>query len=540
MAIETDDDARFLAEKIRDGTLTGDRKEAAFLALQEFRSDTQSGESGGARAKAAKTILGIPETALELATGLAAQVPAGLAGIVASIVPGGPTGPEAIERASKALTFQPRTEAGKTTSELVGRGFEALDLAITDIAAEDAPIQTQDFGAPITTGDEGVDAALRGSSLASTFIKTAILGAPLAFGLRTGLTKTRPAAKPTPRQQVAASAAEEGYVTTPSVRGEGGVAGTAEGLGGIIKTKQIAIEKNQAVTNSLANRAVGLPAEVPLSVEILQGVRSQAAAAYENIRGVGKIITDNRFKQDLSKAVGQFKNAARDFPELAKTEVINIVESLRKPEFRASTGIDAIGLLRNKADVAFRQGDKALGNSYRAASNAMETVIERHLGRGSDAGLLDSFRQARQQIAITYTVQKALQGRITGDINASVLASELRKGKPLTGDLRTIADFANAFPDVSTLFKKAPQAFSPLDLAVGGGSLGLAGTATAFGAGPAALIPLVGTVARPLLRKGALSDVARRSGFPSATVRPTAAIQTGGALSAVLASQDEQ
>jgi len=38
MAIETEEDARFVADKIRDGTLTGERKDAAFASLEEFRS----------------------------------------------------------------------------------------------------------------------------------------------------------------------------------------------------------------------------------------------------------------------------------------------------------------------------------------------------------------------------------------------------------------------------------------------------------------------------------------------------------------------
>ena len=463
-------------------------------------------------------IRGLPEVALQLGAGALATAAGGAAAIPVTAVEAlrGGEDPAAAGRAVieefQSRAFQPRTEVGQRAAEAIAAPLEAFERA-ADVIGE-------------VTGDPE-------DILGATLVKTAILGAPALFGLRRGAVTRRPPSKPTPRQQVAANAAEEGYVTPPSVRGETGVGGLAEGLGGKIKTGQQAIATNQAVTNRLASRAVGLPEEVPVTVDVLQGIRSQASQAYENVRGVGRVFTDNRFQRDLSASIRQFKNAARDFPELAKTEIIDLVDSLRVAEFDAGAGVDAISLLRNRADVAFRGGDKALGNSYRAASNAVETVLERHLGRGGEPALVDAFRQARQQIAETYSVQEALQARITGEVSATQLAAQLKKGKVLTGDLRTIADFANTFPSVSRLFVGTAQAFSPLDLGVA--ALGGTGAATALtlGAGPAAVLPLALGAARPLFRRGALSEVARRGGLAGETIRPTPGVVTGGALSAV-------
>lgn len=467
---------------------------------------------------------GLPETVTQLISGGAATAAGGVAAIPVTAFeaarggedPAG-AGRAVVERFQDVGTFQPRSEAGQRASEAIAAPLESLEQ-FADVAGE-------------VTGDpEDV--------LGATAVKTAILGAPALFGLRRGATVTKPSAKPTPRQQVAATAAEEGYVTTPSVRGEAGIAGLAEGAGGKLKTAQQAVEINQAVTNKLANRAVGLPEDVPVTADVLSGIRNQAGQAYENVRGVGRVFTDNRFRRDLSASVGRFKNAARDFPELAKSEIIDIVDGLRVAEFDAGAGVDAISLLRNRADVAFRQGDKALGNSYRAASDAIEGVLERHLARGGDPALVDSFRQARQQIAETYSVQEALQGRITGEVSATQLAAQLKKGKPLNGDLRAIADFANTFPSVSKLFAGTAQAISPLDVAVGaiGGTTAIA--AGSLGAGPAAILPSLAVgVARPFLRKGALSEVARRSGLAGESVRPSAGVTAGGALSAIAGQQ---
>ncbi len=511
-------------------------------AIQELPAESLAEEPtpgagiAASRRAAGQALLGIPEAALELATGGLATAAGGVAaipvtafeaargglarnfpslGITGGEDPAG-AGRAVIERFQELGTFEPISEAGKITSAAIKVPLEKLE-EFADIAGE-------------VTGDPN-------DVLGATLVKTAIWGAPALFGLRRGPVVSKPSPKPTPRRQIAESAAEEGYVTPASVRGEAGLPGLAEGLGGKIKTGQQAIEINQKTTNRLANRAVGLPDEIPMSVEILQGIRAEAGQAFEAIRETGRVFTDNRFQRDLSGAVKQFKNAARDFPELAKNEIINLVDSLRVAEFDAGAGIDAMSLLRNKADVAFRGGDKTLGRSYRAASAAIEGVLERHLARGGDVGVLDSFKQARQQIAETYSVEEALQGRITGEVNATNLATQLKKGKPLTGDLRTIADFANTFPSVSRLFIGTAQAFSPLDLI--GGAIGGTGAIIggAAGLGPISVLPLAAVIARPLLRRGALRKLGKQA---AEQIRVAPGVVPGAVVSGIAAQPGEQ
>ncbi len=536
MAIQTEEDAKFVADKIRDGTLTGDRKTAAFAQLEAFRTTTQPAQQPTTEDRLARIneletertaleadrpsflrdvvggtisdIRGLPEAALQLGTGALATAAGGVAAIptvAAEAIRGGEdpagAGKAVIERFQELGTFQPRTEVGQRATEAIAAPLEAFEAGA-------------DFA-----GDKVLE--VTGSPELAALTKTAVLGAPALFGVRRGGVVKTPSKARTPRQEVARTGAEEGYVTPPSQGGVTGRGALSEGLGGKIKVNQEAISRNQQVTNNLAGRAVGLPEGVPVTADVLSGIRTQAGQAYEAIRGTGQIITDITFRRELSAATARFKSAAKDFPELAKNEVTGIVDSLRKAEFNAGSGIDAISLLRNKADVAFRGGDKALGNAYKAASNAIEGAIGRHLARGSDAALLDAFRTARQQIAETYSVQEALQGRITGEVSATQLAAQLKKGVPLTGDLRLIADFANTFPQATRLFTGEALAFSPLDLAVGGTSAGIAGTALTMGAGPAGLIPLAGTLARPLLRRNALSDLVQRGREPRASVRPT-------------------
>lgn len=475
----------------------------------ELQSEVALRDFGGARTRAGQLLLGIPETALQLATGAAAAVPAGLAGL-AAIVPGGRTGAEAVEDVSEALTFQPRTEAGQLTSGIVGQGVGAVEQAVSDVAA--------------ATGDpEDV--------LGATLVKTAILGAPLAF-LR-GIKTTRPAPPLTNKQQALTVARDEGFVAPPAtVSPKSRAAAVLETSGGKVRTQQEAMVRNQEVTNNLAARAVGLTEETILSPEVLGAVRAQASGAYEAIRNTGQIITDTTFRKELSRSTSQFRSAAKDFPELAKSEIIDLVDSLRVPKFDAASGIDAIRLLRNKADVAFRSGDKALGNAYREASAAIEGTIERHLQRGGNATMLEEFRAARQQIATTYSVEAALDG---STVSATKLAAQLKRGKPLTGDLKLIARFAQEFPRVTRSVRESFPGFSPLDVLASGGSV-----AAALATGqPAALIPAVTTALRSPARRLALSERGQRLGFPRERTTTQLSGLPGAAVSGAL-SREEQ
>ena len=275
---------------------TREQRLERIAALEAEASAIEAGRPGairtalGATGEAVSALRGVPETVLQLATGGAATAAGGVAAIpvtAAAALTGvedpAAAGRAVIEQFQDIGTFQPRTEVGQQASAAIAAPLEAFE-EFADVVGETG------------RGDPGLDV------LRATLVKTAILGAPALFGLRRGGTTTRAALKPTPRQRVAANAAEEGYVTPPSVRGEAGATGLAEGLGGKLKVGQQAVEVNQAVTNKLASRSVGLPEEVPVTVDILQGIRAQAGQAYEAVRGVGQVFTDTVFRKDLSAA----------------------------------------------------------------------------------------------------------------------------------------------------------------------------------------------------------------------------------------------
>lgn len=321
------------------------------------------------------------------------------------------------------------------------------------------------------------------------------VGDKVAGGLSRLLEGRRAAASAAATQNAARDATlqagrEAGYVVPPRMVQEQGAGGKVlEALGGKIKTEQLASNKNQVVTNALARKALGVADDTPITPEVLQGIRSQAGQAYEALRGAGTITADRQFTSDLARIMQKYQGAAKDFPELAKNEIGEIVESISKPQFSADSAIDAISILRDKAASAFSKGDKGIGSAYRQTSRALEDAIERNLIERGSAETVRAFQAARRVIAKTYSVEKALESG--GNISAQKLAAQLKKGKPLTDELRLIGEFAGNFPKASQTAAKV-EPVSVLDLFSVGG-LG------AMGAGPASVIPLMRPAARSVV-----------------------------------------
>jgi hypothetical protein len=290
-----------------------------------------------------------------------------------------------------------------------------------------------------------------------------------------------------------ANAAQEahglGYVIPPADLNPGVIAEALGGAGGKIKTAQEASFRNQAITNDLARKALGLTPGQDLTIEALDAIRREAGQKYESIAQIGKVPLTTKYETAIKDLIQPYIDEAASFPNSEIHPLVKKLEGLITPEFNAKDAIKKIRSLRNDSDIAGRLFDKETAKTLRNAASAIETALEDHLAsQGQPAAqLLQDFRDARQQIAKTYTVQKALNPT-TGDVSAQVLANELKKGKPLSDELAQIAQAGSAFPKATQALKETPKAISPLDFA----------TAT-LGA-PIAL-------ARPAARSAALSKL---------------------------------
>jgi hypothetical protein len=294
------------------------------------------------------------------------------------------------------------------------------------------------------------------------------------------------AAQGAQKAQAAKSAQEAGYVIPPEDLGQGGglITKLLSGAGGKIKTAQVASERNQSATNDLVKQALGIPADTPLTAETLKAVRDKAGQAYDAVRSAGTVTADPAYMKAMDAIGANVQKAAQQFPGAFKSDVPELVQSLKQPTFSADSAVDAIKLLRGDADVAYRAGDADKGRALKSAAQAMEDMLGRHLKDAGNPDALQAFNQARETIAKTYSAQKGLN-TTTGDVAAKALATQLEKGKPLSGELLTVAQAAQAFPKATQALKEAPKTFSPLDMAVSavrGDPLGL----LTLGARPAA------------------------------------------------------
>jgi hypothetical protein len=305
--------------------------------------------------------------------------------------------------------------------------------------------------------------------------------------------------------QSAIQGQEAGYVIPPTQINPSLLNRAMEGTAGKLTTAQNASFKNQIVTNRLANKALGLPEDTVITPEVLNNIRTNAGKAYENLGISGTIKTSPKFNQALDD-IPVYKDAIKaekDFPTGKKNEIVEVIDSLRSPQFDVSSAVSKINVLRDNADKAFTAGDKSLGKANKAASEILENTIENYLANTKQTDLLQNFRDARQLIAKTYSVGKALNPA-SGTIDASKLAQQLRAGKPLSGELKQISEFSSAFPTATKTTESMgslPQ-ISPLDV---GGALIAGGGTYLSGSGAETPVTLAALLARPALRSMALS-----------------------------------
>lgn len=371
--------------------------------------------------------------------------------------------------------FSPQ-ERAQTRSDIVSGGFGPY---LGDVAEE--------FGAPPSVS--------AGLTALPTGIFTALTASGIGRGKPSGNVK----------DTVLREAGQEGYVVPTSDAGAGIVRGTVEGVAGKPRMQQQASFRNQEVTNRLAAKELDLPAGTEITFDALDAVRAEAGQAYHVLDNAGTITTGTAFRRDLSAAVRELKDAAADFPALAgKTgpvrEAIDLATGLNKSTFNASSVATVTKILRDNASTAFRNGQATVGRAYRKMSNAIEDAAEAHLVKFGDPDAVAAFQAARQRIAKSYTVEKALDG--DGFVSAPKLASMRKKREPLSGGLDLAARFAEQFPQAARVFKARPIETGRLSAMLG--TVGTGGAALAGSPSTAALIAAA-AFGGPLMRNLMLS-----------------------------------
>lgn len=208
------------------------------------------------------------------------------------------------------------------------------------------------------------------------------------------------------RNSTISEAQKAGYVIPPSVVGSGHFEKFLESVGGKAAIGQEAAIRNQAVTNRIARTEAGLSADQPISEGTLAAARDRMAQPYKEIAALSP---------RAASALEQLKEVRLD----AK-------------DFWKKYGMQGDPVARREA---VKLDSKA---------GMLERVIEKEAARLGKPGLLEDLRKSRTAIAKNHNVEKALNVG-SGDVDARIIGRLLDRGTPMTGGLRTIGKFAEAF-----------------------------------------------------------------------------------------------
>ena len=383
------------------------------------------------------------------------------------------------------------------------------------------------FQAPTTLGGRVAEGALTGGTTAflttpgeaTSRVPETALG--LGFGgalpaVSTSLSKLLRGPEQTPDMASAIQRARELEYVIPPTQARGSfVNRMIEGISGKAATAQNASARNQAITNQLTAKSLGLPEDTVITGDVLKGIRDTAGEAYKVTAGSGTIIPKDSYFKTLDEIKQPFVLTQKSFPNQKPSPVLDLVDSMKSPSFDANSAVEKLKQLRDDANFAYRQGDKTLGKATKNVANALEDALEDHVIKIGNPEAIKNFRDARQLIAKTYSVENAAN-TVTGTIDARKLAAQLKKGKPLNEELKDVAEFSARFPKATQpteAMGSLPQ-ISPLDYMAGvGGSVATQN--------PAMLAAAAG---RPLLRElGLSSPVQNRLVQPPKDLAPTRA-----------------
>lgn len=296
-----------------------------------------------------------------------------------------------------------------------------------------------------------------------------------------------------------------GFVAPPAQANPTIINRLAEGYSGKIATGQSASITNQPVVDKLIKADLGLPADKPVTLGAIQGVRNKAYQdGYEPIKRETGLLPDQQFASEVSAVGGQdYAALVKDVPEMANAQIDKIATALNKPEFSGRTAVSLIRKFRSDATANFKnaQDPNALeaAHAQQAAADALEGLVERNLTARGMPDAVANFQAARQTIAMAHDAERAFN-QSSGSFAASEYASLLDKKRPLSGGAKLVGQFAGLYPKATQEITSSMPGISPLDYAAFGGISAALGNPSM----------LAGVLGRPALRAGILSQPYQR------------------------------
>lgn len=457
-------------------------------------------------------LAGAAETALAVGTGAVAAPVAGLVGIAQglknAVFPGTPAG-DRVRGVMDTMTYQPRTEIGQKMTdavaylpEKIADGADAAGGYVAEATGSPAA------GAAANTALQAVPSVLARGAVRPVNARAARINA------ETAAERSRNAV----RDETLRRAQAEGLKVAPSAINTSAVNTLLESIGGKAAVGQELQRRNQVPVDRIAREEAGLRPDQPLTEGNLEAVRGAAAQPYREVSALPPVPSTNPM-------AGQF-----GIPRNA-VDPMAALQELRQA--------------RRDANVNYRHyqrtADPAALTRYEeltARAQALDQSLETAAQASGRVDLIPMLRAARQQIAKTYDVERALNVG-GGNVDARAVGGALDRGAPMTGGLETIGRFAEGIGrpyvrDINAVPTPGVSAVQPLASA----ALGIGGAAAA---GPAGLLAAGLPLARGPVRSMVLSDWYQRHMAQPQYANPiTLSPEQMNVLSSLMATQQAQ
>jgi len=358
---------------------------------------------------------------------------------------------------------------------------------------------------------------------AGSFLEQNLAGAMVPTGPLT-VANQAPAnfvSAPTAAQQLKsallARAQGKGLVVPPSTTNPTWLNRALESIAGKENVQNYARLMNDEGRTAIARQslvesgATGIGENAPFTPDAVKAVMKEAGQSMDAAKSVPKFSTDGQYVDDMAKVLEEHANVNESFPGAVRPEVEDVVNTYLQDSMTGKSGVAATRLLREQAGDAFRRGDSELGRVYKGVSNAIENQIDRavqnpDLGVSPDAVAI--WRRGRVLYAKGALIRDSMLP--DGTVSGPKLAAAWRNDEPITGDLRTAAEFAAQYPKANL---SASASGSPVSHLAGGLGPAISGAATEMladrykkeGEGGSFLPFIAGAVAYPLARTSARS-----------------------------------
>jgi len=346
------------------------------------------------------------------------------------------------------------------------------------------------------------------AQLGNEMAASALMAAPVA-GVG-AVTTPRQTAPLTQQQQIAQQAIQQGATLPPTQVNPSMLNRLLEGFSGKQQTSQVASIKNQEVINTQARKSLGLAPDTPITPQVLQEYRNVKGQAYDALRSNPAYYTDKTFINNIDTRV-------KDLQKLASTtdvaRELNVLNGLKQLRFDGDGLVEQMKRLKFDGEsnaISMDPANKSLGQAQKFATRQLEDLAERNLTKFNQPDVMSNFKQARQDIAKSYTIEKSLNAA-TGDVSGSKLGQRAAAGKIVPSELQALSDAAAAFPSAFQNVARigSVPGISPLDV-------GAAGIAAASASNPALLATVAG---RPLARSAITSAPFQNRMLPNTTPR---------------------